>query len=483
MVQLDLPVLRLMSSRIIAATFATSLLAGCALTPLPTHQTIVDDALPKMTLIPSNWSADRQAAQVADDWLNSFNDPVLDALVAEAIANNLDLRQAAEKVAIARQVVIIAGASLQPHVGAALGGRKTRDADQDSAFDSSSVSASIGWELDVWGRVRAQRSAAESEAEAVALDYAYARQSLAATTAKLWYLASTARQLLAVEEQAVAVYDRQLSLVKTRRSAGKESNLDVVETQAKLAEAGSELESARQIYGETQRALELLLGRYPAAEIEASPGFGALPPAPGAGIAGALLERRPDIIAAERMVLASFRLQESAELALLPAFSFSLTGGRIDSGILSLLRLNPWLASAAIGVSIPIYEGGALNAKVAIATAQQAKAVAKYGAVALAAFAEVENGLANEELLAKRIPLIDEALRNQTEALQIATIQYVAGRRDLLWVSNIQAGQLGYEALGIKLRGAQQTNRIQLLLVLGGAFNKVPPQPVSMKKE
>ena len=123
MVQLDLPVLRLMSSRIIAATFATSLLAGCALTPLPTHQTIVDDALPKMTLIPSNWSADRQAAQVADDWLNSFNDPVLDALVAEAIANNLDLRQAAEKVAIARQVVIIAGASLQPHVGAALGGR------------------------------------------------------------------------------------------------------------------------------------------------------------------------------------------------------------------------------------------------------------------------------------------------------------------------------------------------------------------------
>lgn len=182
------------------------------------------------------------------------------------------------------------------------------------------------------------------------------------------------------------------------------------------------------------------------------------------------------------MVLASFRLQESAELALLPAFSFSLTGGRIDGGILSLLRLNPWLASAAIGVSIPIYEGGALNAKVAIATAQQAKAVAKYGAVALAAFAEVENGLANEELLAKRIPLIDEALRNQTEALQIATIQYVAGRRDLLWVSNIQTGQLGYEALGIKLRGAQQTNRIQLLLVLGGAFNKVPPQPVSMKR-
>ena len=463
-----------MSSRIIAATFATALLAGCALSPLPTHQAIVDDALPKTTSIPSNWSTDWQAAQVADDWLKSFNDPVLDALVAEAIANNLDLRQAAEKVAIAQQVVIIAGASLQPHVGAALGGRKTRDADQDSAFDSSSVSASIGWELDVWGRVRAQRSAAESEAEAVALDYAYARQSLAATTAKLWYLASTARQLLALAEQGVAVYDRQLDLVKIRRSAGKESNLDVVETQAKLAEASSELESARQIYGETQRALELLLGRYPAAEIEAAPGFPVLSPTPGAGVPGALLKRRPDIVAAERMVLASFRLQESAELALLPAFSFSLIGGRVDSGILSLLRLNPWLATAAIGVSIPLYEGGALDAKLAIATAQQAKAVAKYGSVTLAAFGEVENSLANEQLLAKRIPLIDDALHNQTEAVQIATIQYVAGRRDLLWVSNLQSAQLGIEAVSVKLRGIQCTNRIQLLLALGGGFDKVP---------
>ena len=468
-----------MSSRIIATTFAVSLLAGCALSPLPTHQAIVGDALLKTTDIPSSWSADRQPAQLAGDRLESFNDPVLYALVAEAIANNLDLRQAAEKVAIAQQVAVIAGASLQPQVSAAIGGRKIRDADQDSAFDSSSVSASLGWELDVWGRIRAQRWAAELEAEAAVLDYAYARQSLAATTAKLWYLASAARQLLALAEQAVGVYDRQLSLVKTRRSAGKDSNLDVVETQAKLAEAGSELESARQIYGETQRALELLLGRYPAAEIEAASGFPVLSPAPGVGVPGVLLKRRPDIVAAERMVLASFRRQESAELALLPAFSFSLTGGRVDSGILSLLRLNPWLASAAVGVSIPLYEGGALSAKVAIATAQQAKAVVKYGSVALVAFAEVENGLANEQLLAKRIPLIAAALHNQTESLQIATIQYIAGRRDLLWVSNIQSEQIRIEAVSVKLRGIQCINRIQLLLALGGGFDNMPSRPGS----
>ena len=469
--------------RLVAAALATSFLAGCALSPLPAHQAIVDGALPKTTRIPAHWRANPSASQVADDWLTSFNNPVLDALVDEAIANNPDLRQAAEKVAIARQIVIVAGASLQPQVNAALGGRKTRDADQGSAFDSSFATAGLGWEIDVWGRLRAQRSGVELEAEAAALDYAYALQSLAATTARLWFLASEARQLLALTQQAVVVYETQLELVKARRSAGKVSELDVVETKAKLAEASSSLENARQIYGETQRAFELLLGRYPAAEIEAAPAFGALPAIPGAGIPGALLERRPDIIAAERMVLASFRLQESAELARLPSFSFSLTGGRVDSGILSLLRLNPWLATGAIGVSIPIYEGGALKAKVAIATAQQAKAAAKYGAVALSAFTEVENALANEQLLARRIPLIDEALRNQTEALQIATTQYVAGRQDLLWVSNIQTGQIQIEQLSIKLRGLQFANRIQLLLALGGSFHKNQPLPESAMPE
>jgi multidrug efflux system outer membrane protein len=223
-----------------------------------------------------------------------------------------------------------------------------------------------------------------------------------------------------------------------------------------------------------RRALEVLLGRYPAADIEVAAGYPGLPPLAGAGVPSALLERRPDLLAAEREVLVAFRREEAAKLALLPEFSISLAGGRLGDQVLSLLRLNPWLASAGIGVAIPIYEGGALQAKVAIATAQQAQAVARYGAVALTAFREVENSLANEQLLALQLPLDQKALDSRTEAVRIATIQYKAGRRDLLWVAQLQAAQLATQGNLIKLRSAQRANRVRLYQVLGGSFDATP---------
>jgi NodT family efflux transporter outer membrane factor (OMF) lipoprotein len=466
MVQLALPVLRLTR----AGAFATAL-AGCALSTPPGHDETVAEALPKGTAIPPAWKAEPGTGAVADDWLNSFSDPVLDRLVAEAIANNRDLAQAAERVRIAQAAVTVVGAQLLPQVGAVLGGRTTRNEDHDSNFNSSIVYAGVAWELDLWGRLRAQRAAAEAGATATALDYAYARQSLAATVAKAWYLASEARQQLALAEQAVKVYAELLALVKIRRTAGKDSDLDVADTSAKLDAANAQVEVARTAYGEARRALEVLLGRYPGAEIEAAAAFPPLPPPVGAGVPASLLERRPDLAAAEQQVLAAFRRQEAAKLALLPDIGVSLVGGRLGDQLLSVLRLNPWLASAAIGVSIPIYEGGALRAKVEIATAQQAQAVAAYGAAALAAFREVENALANERLLAKRLPFDEGALANSTEAVRIATIQYRAGRQDLLWVSTLQANQLVTEAVVIRVRSLQRANRIQLHLALGGSFD------------
>ena len=266
-----------------------------------------------------------------------------------------------------------------------------------------------------------------------------------------------------------------------RRNAGKDSDLDVVDVRAKLEQAQSDVERAREAYSEARRALEVLLGRYPAAEIEVAAVYPPLPPLAGTGVPSALLERRPDLIAAEREVLAAFRREEAAQLALLPDFSLSLAGGRLGDQVLSLLHLNPWLASAGIGVSIPIYTGGALQAKVVIATAQQSEAVTRYGAVALTAFREVENSLSNERLLALQLPLDQKSLDDRTEAVRIATIQYKAGRRDLLWVAQLQTVQLATEANLIKLRGAQRANRVRLYQVLGGSFDAAPPTAVSAR--
>jgi outer membrane protein, multidrug efflux system len=482
MVQLDLSVLRMTratSCILCAAALYMAALGGCALKAPPTHGEVVAQALPAPVRIPGAWQAPAQGGEVGNEWLKLFNDPALQAIVDEAIAHNPDLRAAASQVAIAQQAAVVVGAQLLPSVGVGLGARTLDDQGHGGA---SSTSAWLGaaWEADVWGRLRAQRAAAEAGAEATAFDYAWARQSLAATTARLWYQAIETGQLLALSGQAVDIYGELLRLVQERRNAGKDSDLDVVDVRAKLEQAQSSVERARQVYGESRRALEILLGRYPAAEIAVAQAYAALPPLTGAGVPAALLERRPDLLAAERAVIAAFRNREAAELALLPDFSLSLGGGRIGDAVLSLLRLNPWLATAAIGVSIPVYEGGALRAKVVIATEQQAQAVARYGAVTLNAFREVENALAAEPLLAAQFPLDQKALNDRLEAVRIATLQYKAGRRDLLWVGQLQSAALQTQADFIKLGSVQRANRVRLVQVLGGSFDVAPATSVGL---
>ena len=448
-------------------------LGGCALKSPPTHTAVVNEALPPDTSIPPAWKAEAQAGRVVDDWLKSFGDPALETIVTEAIAHNTDLREASERVAIARQTVVVVGSRLLPQIGVQGGARTTADKGEQVHHASAAYSG-VAWELDVWGRLRARRAAAEAGFEATALDFAYARQSLAALTAKGWYLASESHQLVELAEESVSVHRTLLDLVKVRRTAGKVANLDLVEARADLEAAQSQVEAARQTYGEARRALEVLLGRYPAAEIETAAVYPPLPTAQGAGMPASLLERRPDVAAAEREVLAAFRRHEATKLALLPDFSFSLLGGRLDDQILSVLRVNPWLASAGIGVFIPIFEGGALRAKVRIATAEQSEAVAHYGSIALKAFREVEDALASDYLLAARLPFEQGSLSDRNAAVRIATEQYRAGRIDLLSVSQLQAAEIAAEAAVVKLRSAQLTNRIQLHLALGGSFDATP---------
>jgi outer membrane protein TolC len=172
----------------------------------------------------------------------------------------------------------------------------------------------------------------------------------------------------------------------------------------------------------------VLLGRYPAAEVEARADYPPLPAPVAAGLPSSLLERRPDIMAAERVCAVGVSAPGSSETRAAADFSLSFAGGRVGDNVLSLLRLNPWLASVGIGMSIPIYEGGALQAKVVIATEAQADAVARYGSIALAAFREVENSLASEQAIMQRIPLDEKALADRTEAVRnLAHPQYRPG--------------------------------------------------------
>jgi multidrug efflux system outer membrane protein len=460
---------------------ATSLF-GCALSRPPGQKEVVQQALPEGTGIPSQWRTGANAAAVTDDWLKSFNDPTLEALVEEAMRNNLDLRQAAALVEMAWQAVTVAGSQLYPQIGAPIGvagtladtyasGSRSED---ESFYGSNYEYAAIFWELDVWGRLRAQREASAAKYQASALDYAYARQSLAATVAKSWYLAIETRQLLGLAEESVRIYTELLDLVTVRKAAGKVTDLDVAEANANLNTASSGLYAVRGLYSETQRNLERLLGRYPAGELAVARSFVPVPPPVRAGLPATLLERRPDLVAAEKQVLAAFRLQEAAKLALLPNIALTLDAGRLSNGLTSLLRINPWLLHGTIGMDIPIYTGGALRAQVEIATAQQRQVITRYGSTLIRAFYEVEVALTNEAVLAPQLQEEVKAFNDYREAVRLARIRYVAGAGDMLNVLLLQEKALASQSKVIQLRNARLANRINLHLALGGSFDAAP---------
>ena len=147
------------SSRLVLVVvcLAVVVLGGCLARP-PNHSEVVEKSLPKGTSIPSSWSSSGGAnAAVSDNWLESFHDPGLDAVVEEAIKNNLDLQQAAAKVTIARQTVVIVGSQLKPHVGAQFSDAATQTTDPSSTFKSNMEYGGASWEVDVWGRLRSQQ--------------------------------------------------------------------------------------------------------------------------------------------------------------------------------------------------------------------------------------------------------------------------------------------------------------------------------------
>jgi len=447
--------------------------AGCAVRKPPSQKDIVSKALPNAA-IPPTWHTSSIAGQVSNDWLKTFHDPQLDAIVSEAIANNLDLRQSTQRVEEARQTVIIVGAALKPEIAANLGGAATVTSPENSRSGSNMAYGVVGWEIDIWGKLRAQRTASEESYEATALDYAFARQSLAATAADSWYLAVERRQLLVLAQENVRICDRLLELSRVRRSAGKVADLDVAEANASLNSAQSGLRVAEQLYSEARRNLEVLIGRYPAAEIEISQTFYPLPSPIEAGLPSSLLQRRPDVIAAEREVQSAFHTKEAARLALYPNLSLNVVGGHFGDLLLAAQGLNPWLFHSAIGMFVPIYQGGALRAQVRIATAQQEQAVAHYGSVSLAAFEEVETALNKENLLSQRLPFEENAVRDRTEAFRLGEIKYRYGTTDLFSVLQLQQEQITQQIDLIKLNYALLGNRINLHLSLGGSFDASP---------
>ncbi len=462
--------------RVVRVNIAVGLalhLCACAVTPPPPVEEVAADALPESTEIPLDYAGAAQAAtgEVIEGWLSTFGDRALEEIVAEAIANNLDIRAAAARVDAAEGLAIQAGAELKP---ALVAGGSVQEREGFSAADpslsTSGAALNMSWELDLWGRVRSQAQAGEAALQATQYQLEWIYQSVAAQTAKLWFLVTETQLQLKLAEEAVALAERTLELVQAKASQGQVTSRETALARAQVANSQATLRSVRASQRQAARALEVVLGRYPSATIASAEDLVATPPPIPVGLPAELLERRPDLRAAERAIAAQFLQIQSAEAARLPRITLTAGLGTSSNELTDIVSLGGDFWTAGANFAAPIFTGGALGAQVDIEEAQLEEALANYGKLALRAFSEVEQGLDNDTLLREQEGYLREVVAESTEALRVATAKFNVGQVDLLSVLQQQAQVIGARVALFNVRDQRLQRRIDLHLALGGGF-------------
>ena len=454
------------------AVAALGTLSACALKSPPESTEYLPQALPGV-VVPDRFGAGAQeGGPVAGGWAATFGDPRLDVLITEAVAHNPDLLVAAARIEAAAQYVEFAESKLYPQVNFLARGGGEMSGDQ-SGLTGGGIFAD--WEVDLWGRVRAGKAANVATYEATVADTEYARQSIAAMVAKSYFLAIEAGLQEALAEEMVATSEQLVMLAGERQRIGRGDGFDAALSRANtesFRDTVLQLTLARE---QALRALEALLGRYPAADVDIAPELAKAPAPIPAGLPSELLERRPDVVAADRRVAAAFYRLKEARAARLPTLSLTASVNSVSSELFVLQeRENPvWSAGAAL--LAPVYNGRGLKTQVQIRTAEQRQAIADYGRIGARAFGEVENALSAELYAGRREEVLTRAAAANQEALVLARTRYEIGSGDLRAVQQQQVAVHSSRATLVRVQTDRLVQRVNLYLALGGGFDTPAP--------
>ena len=437
-------------------------LQGCA-SQVASHDeavaSITGEAVRKK--VPDSFVSAAESGVVDDGWLKDFQDPILDSLVDEALNANPGLKIAEARVDQANGLTRQAEADLKPTLSL---GANYRDKDYKGSGTGSSATIGISWEADVWGRIRTGVAGSSETAAATVADYQFARQSLAASVANGWFMAITAKMQNQFAREVVSLQEKGLEVADAMQIIGKGTERDVYLARAALASAQEAARYSSSAYENALRSLELLLGRYPSSDMETAKTLVAVPPPIPAGIPSEIMERRPDLIAAEHKVAAAFYKQNETEMLHLPRFHFSLG--------LGVNSINDAIAGLAAGLFAPLYTGGEIEGKIDVATAKQKEAIAVYAQTALQAFKEVETALAAEEHLLQREKFLQIEVDSNRKAYEQTNLQYEIGQISMLDVLTVQNKWIASRIAELDMASKRLSNRVNLHLALGGSFEE-----------
>ena len=445
-------------------------------------------------------SADTAAAtagalEVRADWWSEFDDPLLSRLIVEGLEHNASLRAAAANVETAFAQARLDGAAGRPEFEAALDpGRRKQNTAQSGlteaipipipgfepgsvrsfAFTSYGLSLNVSWEVDLWGRLGAITSASLAEAAASGADLDGARLSIAGQVAKVYFGVVEATQQVALLERTLASRERTRDRVLARYRRGVATALEVRQARTQVATVEASLAAQGRVLDGLRRQMEVLLGRYPAGEIESAAGLPDLPPLPEAGVPADLLARRPDLRAAEFRAIASSERIRAARRALYPTFRLNASSGTSSGAVGDLLDGDFSVWSLAAGLLQPLLSGGRLRAGLDLVTAGLDAAEANWLQTALAAFGEVESGLVADAMLAERTGALERAAAESREAERLAEGRYRQGLVGYLQVLDSQRTSFQSESQLLAARREQLESRTDLILALGGGVYREP---------
>ncbi|PYE12876.1 efflux transporter outer membrane subunit [Paraburkholderia silvatlantica] len=463
-----------------AALAAALLLSACSFAPA--YRAPVT-AIPTHFKEAGGWQTARPADQLPrDGWWRAFDDPVLNQLEPQVAKANPNVAAALARHDEADALVAQARSALLPSVGAeanvsrerqsAL--RPLRGSDQPNVYNSNTLDVGIGYDIDLWGKVRNEVKADEASSVASEADIASLQLSLQARLATTWFDLLGLDQQSKLLDETIAAYRHALDLTESRHRGGIASSLDVSRAKTQLASAqaaADDVSARRALY---EHAIATLIG-VPASQFNVAPDTirPHLPNLP-AGLPSALLQRRPDIAAAERRVAAANAQIGVAKAAFFPDLSLGLDGGFQSD------TFSPWIVAPnemwSIGPTLmmTIFDGGRRAAVVRGARALLAENGAQYKATVLGAFQQVEDNLALLHHLGDEAQREDEALTAAQRTLTLSMSRYRDGVVSYLDVVTAQTTELSTQIASLELDTRRLDATVGLIQAIGGGWSLAP---------
>ncbi len=471
------------------------LLAGCAVGPnyqRPTALGTNDMPAAFAETIATNvgeWKPAEPAAHLPrGSWWELFGDNELNRLEIQATANNQQLAAAFANFQQARALVKVARADFFPQISTTPNYTRQRtSANQSprggsntsgsSTFNTFSVPLEASWELDLWGRVRRGVESARATLTATADDLESTKLAIQAEVAIDYFTLGSLDAQYLLLEQTIQTYQRYLQLTQNRRKSGIATALDVSLAETQLRSTEAQLPAVDLQRANLRHALATLCGQ-PAAtfSVNASKSpFDAEPSIP-VSLPSELLERRPDVAAAERRMAAANADIGVAQAAFYPRVMLTGLAGfqSIDASTLFDWPSRFWAVGPSI--TLPLFTGGRNRAQLASARASYDATVANYRGTVLSAFQEVEDQLAAQRLLAKEFAAERAALESARRTLDISTTRYKGGLITYLEVAVVQTAALAHEQTVVQLTGQRLAASVSLIKALGAGW-KVDSQP------